>query len=345
MAEYTQEFYEAVALIILEKIVEQPSWQENILESGVLVTNTTLGKGFQEMGGCRARIPFFTRQRNKAELPAYHTGTDLTRHTLSSSSYVGVLNRFRMLYSLSDEDINIVHKNIEDLNPEIVRQYQDDRQYNNLDLFLNVLQGALASSSMSSHVIDETSIDLNTTSIFDILADVPRRVLGDKNAGLRTIMAHSSVVGEMVRRNRNSYTSIKNEANQEIDLKNIFGFNLIENDDLPYDPETKIGDIFMLGQGSMFGAEGRERMPTEVHRNPMNEFTDFYYRWNTCVHPAGMSFVGGGAELKVYMTAEELKDSSNWDRVSNSKLINLAQVKVKLPSTSVDTVVEEETEV
>lgn len=112
----------------------------------------------------------------------------------------------------------------------------------------------------------------------------------------------------------------------------MFGFDFIENDDLPYDIATKVGSIIIAGQGSVFGAEGRTNVPSETKRDEDKETNSIYYRWNTCVHPVGISYTGGGMKQKLYPTFDDLANGANWARKYGTKNVPLVEIKVKLPN-------------
>jgi len=155
------------------------------------------------------------------------------------------------------------------------------------------------------------------------------QTMGDHKSRLTVIIMHSAVHVEL---EKQQLITFIRDADNNVLFEVYLGKRVIIDDGVPVvsGVNRPTYTTYMFGPGAFAFGEGRQRIPVEIDRNPEqgdgsgNEI--LYNRKQFILHPFGFAFLNAGV-VGTSPTNAELNAATEWNRVLDRKLINVAIIK------------------
>lgn len=153
------------------------------------------------------------------------------------------------------------------------------------------------------------------------------QLLGDKKAALTAVAMNSAA--ETLLSTIDAQSALYKPSEQG-NLASYNGKSLIVDDNLAYDPSTKVAEIYLFGAGAVALNDVPEKTPFEAGRDPLkNGGQDFVVsRHAGIAHVRGFKWTGSPAGATP--TNTELQTATNWSKVYDVKDIRVVKVIAKL---------------
>ena len=106
------------------------------------------------------------------------------------------------------------------------------------------------------------------------------------------------------------------------------GLAVIEDDSLPYDPNTKTATAVLFGSGAFARQRLSIENPMEFTRKALASQSIVIRRWRMLLHPRGIKWIGTAA--KETPSNAELATAGNWKQVYQTKQIRIVKMVANL---------------
>jgi len=154
------------------------------------------------------------------------------------------------------------------------------------------------------------------------------QLLGDAKGGLTAIAMHSMCETAL---NVGNTGNLFKPADSPATLPTYNGRKIVMDDGCPYNPTTKVADIYLFGAGAVALNPVPSRRPFEVGRSPLSSTDLVVSRQAWISHLRGIKWnPAQGVPAKPTPSNAELADGSNWDRVYSKKEIRVVKLRCKL---------------
>lgn len=197
-------------------------------------------------------------------------------------------------------------------------------------VLLATLDGVFSSTSMSGKILDisggtgdaalltgETFVDAN-------------QLMGDAKDLLTGVMMHSAVEAHLAKRQLIQYQEEKDKGTR---IPYFMNKRVIVDDSMPYDTSTKIGTMYLFGNGAVALGNGTHPniIQTEVDRDSLaSSGEDFLINRRIFImHPRGVKW-NDTTKADVFPTNAEIKTGTNWERVYEPKAVRIVKFKFKI---------------
>lgn len=197
-------------------------------------------------------------------------------------------------------------------------------------ILLATLQGVFSSPSMAGHVhdISDQSGDAALLS-GDSFIDATQ-LLGDAKDLLTGVMMHSAVEAYLAKRQLIEYVQ---EKDQSVRVPYFMNKRVIVDDSMPYDTATKIGTMYLFGQGAIALGNGSHPriIETEIDRDSLaSSGEDFLINRRIFIlHPRGVKWTEASV-ADAFPENSELAKGENWERVYEPKAIRVVKHVFKI---------------
>lgn len=316
-------------------MTENPTWNDRILASGVLVQDNTIMDLIGEKGNV-ATLPFYKPIDEQDSQALNNDGlTDNTPTEITGSKQTCML--IQRMKAWQSQDFT---KELTGADPmthvanSVAGFYKQTRTRD----LMSTVEGVLSLSGMENHITDlsasgDSATDANkiddTTLIF-----AQQKALGDSDDKLGLLVMHSYIYAKykaMGLVDYNKYT-IANAVEKEVTLPKIGGFIPIVTDRFTVDttkPTLPVYKTFMIGSGSILTCDKTN------YENPY--YTDYdpekkagiqklYTKQGYVLHPNGFS-IKADKIAKESPTVAELGDKAKWSLAFNEKNIRMGMIK------------------
>jgi len=195
---------------------------------------------------------------------------------------------------------------------------------------LHTLKGIFLASTMKGKVLDISSLSGNNSLLTgDSFIDAGQ-LMGDAKGLLTAGLIHSATEAYLAKRKLIDYVQ---ESEQSPRVPYFMGKRMIVDDSVFYDTSTKIGEMYLFGNGAIALGNGSHTKikETETLRDGLSHAGEDYLvnRRIIIMHPRGIKW----AEKEVsdnFPTRKELANGENWERVYEEKQIRIVKHRFKI---------------
>lgn len=320
--------------VFAEYMAEQPTWNDRILASGVLVQDDEIMNLIGDKGNV-ATLPFYVPIDEEESQALNNDGeTNNTPVEISGKKQTAMLIQRMKAWKAKDFTRELTGADpLQHVGNSIAGYY---KQVRTRDL-MSIIDATLSLSEMESHITDlstaETPDSANkiddTTLIF-----AQQKALGDSAENMGLLILHSYIYARykvMGLVDYNKYT-IKNAIEREVELPTIGGFIPVVTDRFTVDttkPEVPIYKTYMLGTGSVLTCDKtnyEEPYYTDYDPETAGGIQKLYTKQGYVMHPNGFS-IDPTKISKESPTVAELGAKANWSLAFKEKNIRMGMIK------------------
>lgn len=203
-----------------------------------------------------------------------------------------------------------------------------NRTYQNV--LISTLDGVFAAPTMAEKVHDITAevgakAVLNSHTFLDA-----QQLMGDAKETLTAVMMHSEVENHLVK--QDEIETIRDSEGNVV-MKTYRNKQVIVDDAMAYDPETKAGEMYIFGKGAIAWGNGADPkiLETEIVRKGLSLAGEdiLVNRKLSILHPRGVKFTETTV-VGAFPTLTELETAANWNKVYAAKAIRIVKFLFKL---------------
>lgn len=320
--------------VFAEYMAEQPTWNDRILASGVLVQDNEIMNLIGDRGNV-ATLPFYVPIDEEESQALNNDGeTNNVPVEISGKKQTAMLIQRMKAWKAKDFTRELTGADpLQHVGNSVAGYY---RQVRTRDL-MSIIDATLSLSEMESHITDlsttetpssENKID-DTTLIF-----AQQKALGDSSENMGLLILHSYVYARykaMGLVDYNKYT-INNAIEREVELPTIGGFIPVVTDRFTVDttkPAVPIYKTYMLGTGSILTCDKtnyEEPYYTNYDPETAGGIQKLYTKQGYVMHPNGFS-IDPTKIAKESPTVAELGAKANWSLAFKEKNIRMGMIK------------------
>ena len=195
---------------------------------------------------------------------------------------------------------------------------------------IQTLKGIFAAGGAGANLVHDISGEAGSAALLDkdtlIWAE---QLLGDKKTAI-TAVAMNSAAEALLRTFDANSTAYKPSDATKGTLATYDGKAIVMDDNLGYDPSSKVAELYLFGAGAVALNECPSKNPFEAGRDPLKNGGEDYVvsRHAGIAHVRGMKWVGTPAGASP--TNAELATSGNWSKVYDDKDIRVVKLVCKL---------------
>lgn len=320
--------------VFAEYMAEQPTWNDRILASGVLVPDNEIMNLIGEKGNV-ATLPFYTPIDEESSQALNNDGeTNNVPVEIAGNKQTAMLIQRMKAWKAKDFTRELTGADpLQHVANSIAGYY---RQVRLRDL-MSTIDAVLSLTSMKSHITDLSTTDSpgNANKVDDTtLIFAQQKALGDSSENMGLLFLHSYVYARykaMGLVDYNKYT-VNNAIERDVELPTIGGFIPIVSDRFTVDltkPTVPIYKTYMIGTGSVLTCDKTNyENPYTVDYDPETSggIQKVYSKQGYVMHPNGFS-IDPTKIAKESPTVAELGNKSNWTLAFNEKNIRMGMIK------------------
>ena len=322
--------------VFTDYMSEQPTWNDAILTSGILVQDSTIMSKIGNDGNV-ATIPFYV-PIDEATSPALNNDgeTNNVPQEISGKKQTCMLTQRMKAWKVKDFTKELTGADPMTHIANSVSGYY--RQVRARDL-MAIVDAVLSLDEMSDHVKDiseatgtgavaaSNKID-ETTLIY-----AKQKAIGDSDQSMGLLFLHSYIYAKYKALglvDYNKYT-VPNALNREVDLPTIGGFIPVVSDRFTVDTSKTnvVYKTYMIGAGSILTCDKTNyENPYYTDYDPETDagIAKLYTKQGYVMHPNGFS-LDVNSIAKESPTTTELGTKDNWSLVFNHKNIRMGMIK------------------
>lgn len=315
---------------------EQPTWNDRILASGILVQDNTIMDMIGTKGNV-ATLPFYL-PIDAEEDPALNNDgeTDNTPSEIHGSKQTCMLVQRMKAWKAQDFIKELTSADPMGHIGNSVSGYY--RQVRAKDL-MSTVDAVLSLSGMENHITDitvsgEGASVTNENAINDTtLIFAQQKALGDSSENMGLLFLHSYIFAKYKAMNLvdyNKYT-ITNAVEREIELPTIGGFIPVVSDRFTVDLSgaAPVYKTYMIGTGSILTCDKtnyEDDYYADYDPETRAGIRKLYTKQGYVMHPNGFSIAANKIK-KESPTTEELANKANWSLAYKEKNIRMGMIK------------------
>lgn len=315
--------------VFAEYMTEQPTWNDAILASGVLVQDNTIMSLIGDRGNV-ATLPFYV-PIDEADSPALNNDglTDNTPEEITGKKQTAMLIQRMKAWKAQDFTRELTGAQPMDHISNSVAGFY--RQTRTRDLMATI-DAVLSLDGMANHITDvsatgEGKID-DTTLIF-----AQQAAIGDAADKMGLLFMHSYIYAKykaMGLVDYNKYT-ITNAIERDVDLPTIGGFIPLVSDRFTVDTtgDNPVYKTYMIGSGAILTCDKTNyENPYYVDYDPETKagIQKLYTKQGYVLHPNGFSINANKIKTES-PTSAELGTKANWSLAFNEKNVRMGMIK------------------
>jgi hypothetical protein len=207
-------------------------------------------------------------------------------------------------------------------------------------ILISTLEGIFAANvidNASDHVLDVSEVVGNGGCLTKENLAAAAQLLGDAKGKLSAYAMHSACETVL---NTQYGGSTFNKSDDPAVLATMGGRKIIMDDEIAYNPSTKVATIYLFAQGAVASGEGRAPVPFETGRNPLTNSGQSYLvsRRHFILHPRGIKWNESSVTGGKFPNNTDLENADNWTRVYESKAIRIVKLIVRAEAAVVEPV-------
>ena len=193
-------------------------------------------------------------------------------------------------------------------------------------ILLSVLKGVFAAESMSSHILDRSTVGISPEVVLD-----GKQLLGDSADQLQSLFMHSAVYTQLQKLNVIEYVSTTGPSGSPIQIPTYLGYNIVVDDGAPKNGDVYTTYLFARGVVARAAGVPVSQVPTETDRDSLAGEDVLINRIAQIIHIYGVKWKGQPADESNPTPANsDLEIGTNWERVYEDKNIGIVAINHKL---------------
>lgn len=189
-------------------------------------------------------------------------------------------------------------------------------------LLLSVFKGLFDATggALKDHILD-VSGETGDDAIINVDNTLSaKQLMGDAYHKLGIAFMHSAT---FTRLQKQQQITTEYDSDLKIEIQFYLGYQIVIDDEMPYDAATGVYDTFLAGRGAIARNEGMPAflIGTETDRDSLGAEDILINRRAFTMHPLGVSFVG--TPSKEYATNADMELATNWKLVKQLKNVPL----------------------
>lgn len=317
--------------VFSEYMTEQPTWNNKIIASGVLVQDSNIMNLIGTKGNV-CTLPFYTPIDAEDDPALNNDGeTDNTPSEVTGKKQTAMLIQRMKAWKAQD-----FTKELSGADPmtHIANSVTDFYQQVRTKDLMSTIDAVLSLSGMSSHVTDLSSNTGDDAKIDETtLIYAQQAAIGDSADNMGLLFMHSYIYARYKALglvDYNKYT-VNNALQQDLELPTINGFIPIVSDRFTVDTtgSNPVYKTYLVGAGSFLTCDkSNYENPYYTDYDPESKagIAKLYTKQGYVLHPNGFS-MNVAKISKESPTNAELGTSSNWSLAYNHKNIRMGMIK------------------
>ena len=310
-----------------EYVSHQMIEQSIFIKSGIAAIDPEIARRCAAgVSGKTIKLPYFNSLDNAGDDEVLKEDTALTPEKIDSSEDVAVICRRGKAFGATDLSKDLSGKDPMAAVAANIVDYRNKMDQKRLVAVLNGVFGRNAANDNSSLICD---LSANTMGKTDILLGAQK--LGDRKMELVACAMNSAVGTYLAGIDKNA--SLYRASDGTGKLAQYDGRAIIEDDNIPYNPETGVATIYLFGRGAVALNEVPEEVPYETDREKLKGNDILITRWAGICHLRGYKWTGSTSGADVVdggPTNTQLAVAGNWAKVYNPKEIRCVKLLVKI---------------
>lgn len=321
--------------VFSQYMTENPTWNDRILASGVLVQDNTIMDLIGEKGNV-ATLPFYTPIDEFDSQALNNDGlTNNTPVEISGKKQTAMLIQRMKAWKAQDFTKELTGADPMTHIANSVASFY--KQVRTRDL-MSTIDAVLSLSGMENHVTDLSLSGEGTVSDDNKINDTTlifaqQKAIGDSDANMGLLVMHSYIYAKykaMGLVDYNKYT-IANAVERDVELPTIGGFIPLVTDRFTVDASgtNPVYSTYMLGSGSVLTCDKtnyENAYYTDYDPETNAGVQKLYTKQGYVMHPNGFS-INANKISKESPTTEELGTKGNWSLAFNEKNIKMGVIK------------------
>ena len=297
------------------------------LRSGIAATDPAIAARCAQagFGGKTVNMPFWG-DLDGAENVSSDTG-DIEISKISAGQDVAVITRRDKAFGITDLAVDLAGDDPMGWIASRLGAYWARRD--NVKI-IQTLKGIFASGGAGANLVYDISGETGAAAVLSkdtlIWAE---QTLGDKKANL-TAVAMNSRAEALLRTFDVNATAYRPSDATKGTLATYDGKAIVMDDNLGYDSQSKVAEIYLFGAGAVALNDCPSKNPFEAGRDPLKNGGEDYVvsRHAGIAHVRGMKWVGTPTGASPSNT--ELATAANWSKVYDDKDIRVVKLICKL---------------
>lgn len=321
--------------VFSQYMTENPTWNDRILASGVLVQDNTIMDLIGEKGNV-ATLPFYTPIDEFDSQALNNDGlTNNTPVEISGKKQTAMLIQRMKAWKAQDFTKELTGADPMTHIANSVASFY--KQVRTRDL-MSTIDAVLSLSGMENHVTDLSLSGEGTVSDDNKINDTTlifaqQKAIGDSDANMGLLVMHSYIYAKykaMGLVDYNKYT-IANAVERDVELPTIGGFIPLVTDRFTVDASgtNPVYSTYMLGSGSVLTCDKtnyENAYYTDYDPETNAGIQKLYTKQGYVMHPNGFS-INANKISKESPTTAELGTKGNWSLAFNEKNIKMGVIK------------------
>ena len=194
---------------------------------------------------------------------------------------------------------------------------------------IQTLKGIFASGGAGANLVYDISGESGTGALLDKDTLIwAAQLLGDQKANLTAVAMNSAA--EAFLASLDAQSTLYRPSDAKGTLPTYNGKSIVMDDNLGYDPSTKVAEIYLFGAGAVALNDCPSKNPFEAGRDPLKNGCEDYVvsRHAGSAHVRGIKWTGTPAGASP--TNAELATAANWTKVYDDKDIRVVKLVCKL---------------
>ncbi len=194
---------------------------------------------------------------------------------------------------------------------------------------IQTLKGIFAAGGAGANLVYDISGESGTGALLDKDTLIwAAQLLGDQKANLTAVAMNSAA--EAFLASLDAQSTLYRPSDAKGTLPTYNGKSIVMDDNLGYDPSTKVAEIYLFGAGAVALNDVPSKNPFEAGRDPLKNGGEDYVvsRHAGIAHVRGIKWAGTPAGASP--TNAELATAANWTKVYDDKDIRVVKLVCKL---------------
>ena len=296
------------------------------LKSGIAATDPVIAARCAQagFGGKTVNMPFWGDLLGDDNVSS--DSGDITIDKLASGQDVAVITRRDKAFGITDLAVDLAGDDPMGWIASRLGAYWAKRD--NVKI-IKTLAGIFAAGGAGANLVHDISGEAGTGSLLDKDTLIwAAQLLGDKKANLTAVAMNS--VAEAFLSSLDAQSTLYRPSEAKGMLPTYNGKSIVMDDNLGYNPSTKVAEIYLFGAGAVALNDCPSKNPFEAGRDPLkNGGEDFVVsRHAGIAHVRGMKWVG--TPTGASPSNDELATAANWSKVYDDKDIRVVKLVCKL---------------
>ena len=296
------------------------------LKSGIAATDPVIAARCAQagFGGKTVNMPFWG-DLNGDDNVSSDTG-DIEVSKISAGQDVAVVTRRDKAFGITDLAVDLAGDDPMGWIASRLGAYWARRDETKI---INILKGVFASGGAGANLVYNISSEVGSAAILDKDTLIwAAQKLGDKKTSLTAVAMNS--VAEAFLSSLDAQSTLYRPSEAKGTLPTYNGKAIVMDDNLGFDVDTKVAEIYLFGAGAVALNDCPSKNPFEAGRDPLKNGGEDYIvsRHANVAHVRGMKWVGTPSGATP--SNSELATSANWSKVYDDKDIRVVKLICKL---------------